>query len=92
MSKNSPIYAALIGAGPLGINLYKYAKLRHDILISQVIDIDPALKGRDMVSIPGWERPASSSVINWIKTTRWMLPSWLLFLTCLASDRKLFHW
>jgi 4-hydroxy-tetrahydrodipicolinate reductase len=48
MSKNSPIYAALVGAGPLGINLYKYAKQRHDILISQVIDIDPSLKGHDM--------------------------------------------
>jgi 2,4-diaminopentanoate dehydrogenase len=48
MSKNSPIYAALIGAGPLGINIYKYAMQRQDILISQVIDIDPSLKGRDM--------------------------------------------
>ena len=48
MSKNSPIYAVLVGAGPLGINLYKYANQRHDILISQVIDIDPSLKGRDM--------------------------------------------
>jgi len=48
MIENQPIYAALVGAGPLGINLYKYAKQRHDILISQVIDIDPSLKGRDM--------------------------------------------
>ena len=48
MSNNSPIYAALIGAGPLGINIYKYALQRHDIRITQVIDINPALKGRDM--------------------------------------------
>jgi len=48
MSGKNQIYAALIGAGPLGINVYKYAMQRKDILISQVIDIDPMLKGRDM--------------------------------------------
>jgi len=48
MSSNNVIQAVLIGAGPLGINLYKYALQRHDIHIAQVMDIDPALKGRDM--------------------------------------------
>jgi len=56
MSKNAPIYAALIGAGPLGINIYKYAMQRKDILISQVIDIDPSLKGRDMGEHSGLDK------------------------------------
>lgn len=48
MSKSNSIQAVLIGAGPLGINIYKYALQRQDIRIAQVIDIDPTLKGRDM--------------------------------------------
>ncbi len=62
MASNSPIYAALIGAGPLGINIYKYAMQRQDILISQVIDIDPSLKGRDMGEHAGL--PASGVLIS----------------------------
>ncbi len=49
------INAILVGAGPLGINLYKYALKRHDIYISQVIDIDPAIQGRDMGEHSGIE-------------------------------------
>lgn len=48
MSSNAPIHAALIGAGPLGINIYRYALQRRDILITQVIDIDPSITGKDM--------------------------------------------
>lgn len=55
MSHHSMINAALIGAGPLGINLYKYALRRHDIQITQVIDIDPALQGHDMGEHSGME-------------------------------------
>lgn len=43
-----PIHAALIGAGPLGINIYRHALKRQDIIITQVVDIDPSLKGKDM--------------------------------------------
>lgn len=48
MTTNSPIKAALIGAGPLGINIYKYALTRKDITITHVIDIEPSLAGKDM--------------------------------------------
>ena len=48
MSAHQPLHAALIGAGPLGINIYRHALKRPDIIISQVVDIDPSLKGRDM--------------------------------------------
>lgn len=48
MSAFPPIHAALIGAGPLGINIYKYALLRRDIIITHVIDIDQSLLGKDM--------------------------------------------
>ena len=44
----NPIRAVLLGAGPLGINIYKHALQRNDIEITHVIDINPALKGRDM--------------------------------------------
>ena len=52
---HSMINAALVGAGPLGINLYKYALQRHDIQIIQVIDIDPAIQGRDIGEHCGME-------------------------------------
>lgn len=48
MTANSQIHAALIGAGPLGINIYKYAMSRKDIIITHVIDIEPSLAGKDM--------------------------------------------
>src|SRR5688572_8956650 len=48
MTTNAPIRAALIGAGPLGINIYKYSLTRKDIIITHVIDIDPSLAGKDM--------------------------------------------
>ncbi len=48
MQKSDPINAALIGAGPLGINIYKYAQTRKDIIITHVIDIDTTLSGRDI--------------------------------------------
>lgn len=48
MATNTPIRAVLIGAGPLGINIYKYALTRKDIHITHVVDIDPSLAGRDM--------------------------------------------
>jgi len=48
MTSHSPIHAALIGAGPLGINIYKYALTRKDIIITHVIDIEPSLMGKDM--------------------------------------------
>ncbi len=48
MSTHLPIHVALIGAGPLGINIYKYALMRRDIIITHVIDIDPTLTGQDM--------------------------------------------
>jgi 4-hydroxy-tetrahydrodipicolinate reductase len=48
MSIPTPIKAALIGAGPLGINIYKYALDRHDITITHVVDIDQTLSGKDM--------------------------------------------
>ncbi len=45
----SPIIrVALIGAGPMGINIYKLSLQRKDIRITHVIDIDPSLKGIDM--------------------------------------------
>jgi len=50
MSLQLPIHAALIGAGPLGINIYKYAQKRRDILITHVVDIEPSLTGKDMGS------------------------------------------
>ena len=50
MSSNTPIRAALIGAGPLGINIYKYSLTRNDIVITHVIDIEPSLAGIDMGS------------------------------------------
>jgi hypothetical protein len=55
MSTHHPIHAVLIGAGPLGINIYRYALKRSDIIISQVVDIDHALKGRDMGEYSGVE-------------------------------------
>jgi 4-hydroxy-tetrahydrodipicolinate reductase len=55
MSAITPIHAALIGAGPLGISIYKHALLRKDILITHVIDIDPKLQGRDMGEHTGGE-------------------------------------
>jgi 4-hydroxy-tetrahydrodipicolinate reductase len=48
MSTNLPLNAALIGAGPLGINIYKHSLKRQDILITQVVDINPSLTGVDM--------------------------------------------
>lgn len=48
MSLQSPIRTLLVGAGPLGINIYNYALQRSDFIISHVYDIDPALTGRDM--------------------------------------------
>src|SRR5688572_10294040 len=44
----NPIRAVLVGAGPLGINIYKYALTRKDIIISHVVDIDTSLSGKDM--------------------------------------------
>ena len=55
MTSNPPIHAALIGAGPLGINIYKYSLKRHDILITHVIDIEPSLTGKDMGTHAGLE-------------------------------------
>jgi len=48
MSAYTPVKAALIGAGPLGIIIYKHALKRNDISITHVIDIDPSLAGKDM--------------------------------------------
>ena len=48
MATVTPIRAALVGAGPLGINIYKYSLSRKDILITHVIDIEPSLSGKDM--------------------------------------------
>lgn len=48
MSTSSPIHVALIGAGPMGINIYKLSLQRKDILITHVVDIDPSLNGKDM--------------------------------------------
>lgn len=50
MTIKPPIHAALIGAGPLGINIYKYSLTRNDILITHVIDIEPSMAGKDMGS------------------------------------------
>ncbi len=55
MASNLPINAALIGAGPLGINIYKYALQRKDIVITHVIDIEPTLLGKDMGTHSGIE-------------------------------------
>lgn len=49
------IQAALVGAGPLGINIYKYALSRSDISITHVIDIDESLSGKDMGTHAGLE-------------------------------------
>jgi hypothetical protein len=48
MTTPLPIRAMLIGAGPMGINIYKLSLKRKDILITQVVDINPALQGKDM--------------------------------------------
>jgi hypothetical protein len=48
MSTILPIHVVLLGAGPLGVNIYRYALKRSDILITHVVDIDASLKGRDM--------------------------------------------
>lgn len=48
MTTITPLRAALIGAGPLGINIYKYSLTRSDISITHVIDIEPSLIGKDM--------------------------------------------
>ena len=56
MATQLPLHAALIGAGPLGINIYRHALKRQDIIISQVIDIDPSLKGKDMGEHSGMDR------------------------------------
>lgn len=48
MTIHTPLKAALIGAGPLGINIYKYALTRKDIIIARVVDIDTLLHGKDM--------------------------------------------
>ena len=50
------ITATLIGAGPLGINIYRSALARRDIHITQVIDIEPTYKGRDMGEHAGGEK------------------------------------
>ncbi len=55
MNNSLPIRAALIGAGPLGINIYKYALKRRDILITHVVDIAPSLTGKDMGTHSGME-------------------------------------
>jgi 4-hydroxy-tetrahydrodipicolinate reductase len=55
MNSNSTIHAVLVGAGPLGINIYKHALKRNDIQITQVVDIEPMLKGKDMGSHSGLE-------------------------------------
>ncbi|MEP6647148.1 MAG: dihydrodipicolinate reductase, partial [Saprospiraceae bacterium] len=55
MKTNTPINAVLIGAGPLGINIYKYALKRRDVIITHVIDIAPSLTGKDMGSNCGIE-------------------------------------
>ena len=48
MTLQSPIRVLLVGAGPLGIEIYKYALERPDLQVTHVHDIDPALDGRDM--------------------------------------------
>jgi len=53
MSTVHPIHAVLLGAGPLGVNIYRHALKRQDILITQVVDIDTSLKGRDMGEYSG---------------------------------------
>lgn len=53
MSTSLPIHAVLIGAGPLGVNLYRHALKRNDILITHIVDIDPSLRGRDMGEYSG---------------------------------------
>lgn len=55
MTSNNPLRAALIGAGPLGINIYKYSLTRKDILIAHVVDIDARLAGKDMGTHSGME-------------------------------------
>lgn len=55
MANVTPIHAVLVGAGPLGINIYRHALLRKDIVISQVVDIDPAMHGKDMGDHAGGE-------------------------------------
>ncbi len=48
MTSHKSIQVALIGAGPLGINIYKYAIDRPDIQVTHVVDINPELGGKDM--------------------------------------------
>ena len=48
-------YEILGGGGPLGINIYKYALQRKDIVITHVIDIEPTLLGKDMGTHSGIE-------------------------------------
>jgi hypothetical protein len=55
MNSNNSIHAVLVGAGPLGINIYKHALKRSDIKITQVVDIEPLLKGKDMGAHSGLE-------------------------------------
>ncbi len=55
MANVTPIHAVLVGAGPLGINIYRHALLRKDIVISQVVDIDAAMHGKDMGEHTGGE-------------------------------------
>ena len=55
MPTHLPIHAVLLGAGPLGINIYRHALNRNDINITQVVDIDSSLKGRDMGEYSGLE-------------------------------------
>lgn len=55
MSLVPPLHIALVGAGPLGINIYKYASLRSDVMITQIVDINPLLEGKDMGEHAGLE-------------------------------------
>lgn len=55
MTSQRPIHAALIGAGPMGINIYKLSLERNDMVITHIIDIDPTLKGKDMGTHAGLE-------------------------------------
>ncbi len=57
------ISAVLVGAGPLGINIYKSAQTRKDIRITHVVDIDTSLSGRDMGELSGVE-PSGIKISN----------------------------
>ncbi len=48
MALQHPIHVALVGAGPMGINIYNLSLKRKDILITHIFDIDPTLTGKDM--------------------------------------------